>query len=186
MFLYICRKIGVDMIVRDVAIQGALNSAEAFAAQTSDRVGYGNGYIGSDGNDAVENYANGTKILVDDGENHVISVAGGVVIDSGDDEDFVISVGMGNDISTGGGNDYIYSQYSENHIDKGTGADKVYITADYGITGLTENDDDVADEYWTPGFSFQYIKNRGLLISQLYLQTEDEKVDEEEAEKRYQ
>ncbi len=174
------------MIVRDVAVQNALSSVEAFSAQTSDRVGYGNGYIGSSGADAVENYANGTKILVDDGENNVISIAGGVVIDSGDDEDYVISVGMGNTISTAGGNDYIYSQYSENHISKGTGSDKVYITADYGITGLNEKDDDIADEYWTPGFSFQYVKNRGLLISQLYLQTEDEKVDEEEAENKYQ
>ena len=174
------------MIVKEIAIQNTLVTQELFLQQTSDRVGYGNAYIGSDGNDAVENYANGTKILVDDGENHVVSIAGGVVVDAGDEEDFIVSVGMGNNISTGGGNDYIYSQYSENHISKGTGADKVYITADYGITGLNEKDDDIADEYWTPGFSFQYVKNRGLLYGLLYLQREDEKVDEEQAERKYQ
>ena len=178
-------RIGDIMQVRDTVIKNMLGAQEALLNQSSDRVGYGNGYIGSDRADSVENYANGTKILVGDGSNAVISIAAGVVIDSGDDEDVVISVGMGNDISTGGGNDYIYSQYSENHIDKGTGADKVYVTADYGITGLNEKDDDIADEYWTPGFSFQYIKNQGLVPNFYYLQKEDEKISEEEAEKKY-
>ena len=157
------------MIVREALVQDVLNTKAEFEAQSSDRKGYGNAFIGSYKDEAIENYANGTLILADDGSNAVISVAGGVVIDSGDDEDYIINVGMGNTISSGGSNDVIYSQYSNNHIDKGTGADTVYVTAKFGITGLDEKKDDIADVIMTPGYSYQYVKNQGLLMDPYYL-----------------
>ena len=169
------------MFVNEVLIQ-SMNAMESdFVARSSDRKGYGNAYIGSYGTDVVENFANGTKILTEGGSDYVTSVAGGVVIDSGDDEDYIISIGMGNDIAAGSGNDQIYSQYSKNHIDKGTGSDLVYVTAKYGITGLDEKKDDVADVIMTPGFSYQYIKNSPLTFDPYYTggtTEEDESEDE--------
>lgn len=157
------------MIVREVLIQDVLCEKAEFETQSSDRKGYGNAFIGSYKDESIENYANGTLILAGEGNNAVISIAGGVIIDSGDDEDYIISVGMGNDISAGGGNDVIYSQFSNNHIDKGTGADTVYVTGKFGITGLDEKKDDVADAITTPGLSYQYIKNQGLIYDPYYL-----------------
>lgn len=168
------------MIVREVLVQDVLDTKDEFVAQSSDRDGYGNTFVGSYKDEAIENYANGTLILAGDGSNSVISVAGGVVIDSGDDEDYIISVGMGNDISAGGGNDIIYSQFSNNNIDKGTGADTVYVTGKFGITGLEEKKDDIADVIMTPAYSYQYIKNMGLLMDPYYLKQFGLVQDEEE------
>lgn len=163
------------MFVNEILIQ-SMNAIESdFAARSSDRKGYGNAYIGSGGTDVIQNFANGTKIITDGGTDYVTSVAGGVVIDSGDDEDCIISIGMGNDISAGSGNDKIYSQSSDNHIDKGTGSDIVYVTAKYGITGLDEKKDDVADIIMTPGYSYQYIKNSPLIFDKYYLSYLSEK-----------
>ena len=155
------------MIVRNDLLQGMANMQQDFETRSSNRSGYGNAYIGSSAVDAVENYANGTKILTGDGKNSVISVAAGVVVDAGDDEDNIIIVGMGNEVYAKGGDDQIYSQYNNNHIDKGTGSDKVHITAQDAstITGLDKAADDVADTIITAGLSFQYVKNQEFFVA---------------------
>ena len=167
------------MFVNEVLIQSIKAIEADFESRSSDRKGYGNVYVGSSKTDVVENFANGTKILTSSGSDFVTSVAGGVVIDSGDDDDYIISIGMGNEIHSGAGNDQIYSQYSRNHINKGTGSDVVYVTAKYGITGLDEKEDDVADIIMTPGFSYQYIKNSPLMYDPYYI---DNSSKEEEKE----
>lgn len=168
------------MIIREVAVAYSSAINDYFEAQSSDRKGNGNFFVGSDADDVVVNYANGTKIHTADGNDTVTTIAGGVVIDTADGDDAIIAIGYGTDILAGSGNDKIHTQGSDVNIDKGTGSDTVYVTGKFNVN-FANNADDVADTYKTPPYIFQYIKNQGLLLDPLYYDydTETEESTEE-------
>lgn len=175
--------IGDNMIVRDTVAAYSNAMDEYFANQSSSRSGNGNVYVGGNNNDTVVNYANGTKILTGGGDDTVTTIAGGVVIDTADGDDSIIAVGMGTDISAGSGNDKIYSQMGNVNIDRGTGADEVFVTGQFNVN-IAQKADEIADVIRTPGFSFQYVKNQGLLLETIYsdMLTESDEEDDDESE----
>ncbi len=152
---------------------------EYFQNQYSDKKGSGNVYAGGDVKNTVVNYANGTRVVTGSDDDTITSVAGGVIIDSQDGDDSIIAIGNGTEINSGAGDDKIYVQGNNVDIEKGTGADEIYITG--SNINFAENKDDVADTIKTPGFTFQYIKNQGLILDPLYVEEpeEDEETEEE-------
>lgn len=150
------------MISRAIMSEYSLAIDEYFENQQSEKNGWGNVYVGNDGQDTVVNYANGSKILTGNGNDTITSTAGGVDIEAGDGEDEVIALGFGTDLDAGAGDDMIYAQGGNIKIEKGTGSDTLYVQG-FNIE-IAENKDDVADTIKTPSFLFQYIKNQGLIL----------------------
>lgn len=156
----------MGMITRTGMMTYSAARDEYAANQTSEKSGGGNVFVGGNGNNIVTNYANGTKIHTGDGDDTVTTIAGGVVIDTKDGDDYIIAVGFGTDINSGDGNDKIYAQGSEVSIDYGTGKNEVYLSGNKFT--FAEDKATQGTTIKSAAFNFQYVKNKGLILSDLY------------------